>query len=59
MAETYYRAKKPLHIGFARAHNSGDLVSAAQVEKYGWQEQVEKVSAAEAKTASTAPKSEK
>lgn len=33
-------ATQPLFIGFARAHNPGDLVPAANVKEHGWQDGV-------------------
>jgi hypothetical protein len=43
-----YRAKEPLYIEWARAHNPGDLIDDERVEQYGWQDKVEPV--AEKKT---------
>lgn len=33
-------ATQPLFIGFARAHNPGDIVPAANVDEHGWQDGV-------------------
>lgn len=57
--EPMYRAKQPLYIDWARAHNEGDLIPEEKVKQFGWENKVEKVSAAEAKAATTATKSEK
>lgn len=53
-----YIAKSPLFVGNARAHNPGDVVPDDNVERNGWQDDVEKVSdtpdAAPSKSASKA-----
>lgn len=38
-----YTAKRDLYIGFTKARNKGDKVTAAEVKKYGWEDAVEKV----------------
>jgi hypothetical protein len=40
MAGKNYIATAPLFVGYARAHNPGDVVPDANVEEHGWQDGV-------------------